>query len=509
MSSIFNRRYKDAKERRSVIEKVDTVLNGDAFQYYKEKFFNANSVSSNEESVRQLFTDFKKLSQVLDNFKSFCPLLEPQNIPDSNPNREVKSDLVKLALKTLGWKKLNEDIYDLLETEGDVFFYIYFDPKDVEYRGRKYRVPKLSLLSSKDVINIVKDDANNTVAYVYEQNSKKEYIDYADGTVKTDDGGKATYIFKKGEAIRYIDSKKEDGMLSIDEDGRLIVTSRTNSKSYAEMIPIIHISGNKRQDEKFSVIPAQDYVEVCLHLMQIESDIRATNRQSGFPTVTLLDCQYVDGDGRIGGVRVAETTISERLSEEGIVNIKGQVIQHTPATNESFFKEEDRVTDSLYNLVGVTNPTLMQRVGSSDSSKVIQQVNARMERKVEKYIDNIIEAFTIYFKILFLENNLYDSEDETFSFQKPRSILKNSAYDDMLIDTMGLNSGIYTLREILQRSKTKEEIDEHMTQINKEVIGKYDVSVQDNNSENSNNDSENDNINGENVQETKGGDDIE
>ena len=503
MSSIFNRRYKNAKDRKSVIEKVDNVLNGDAFEHYKQKFYNANSDTANDEVMRQLFTDFKKLSQVLDNFKSFCPLLDPQSVADSNPNRDKKTDLVKLALKTIGWKKLNEDIYDLLETQGDVFFYIYFDPVDVEYRGDKYRIPKLSLLTSKDVTNIIKDDANNTVAYIYEQESEREYVDYADGTVKTEKTGKATYIFKKGEAIRYVDSKKEDGMLSVDDEGKLIVSNIANSKSYAELIPVIHISGNKRQDEKFSVIPAQDYVEVCLHLMQIESDIRATNRQSGFPIVTLLDCKYVEGDGRIGGVRVAETTLSEKLDEAGIVNIKGQVIQHTPATNESFFKEEDRVTDSLYNLVGVTNPTLMQRVGSSDSSKVIQQVNARMERKVEKYIDNIIEAFTTYFKILFLENNLYDSEDETFSFQKPRSILKQSAYDDMLIDTMGLNSGIYTLREILQRSKTKEEIDEHLSQVNKEVIGKYDVTI-----ENSDNKNEiNDNNDSEKIQNLKEEDD--
>lgn len=484
MSCIFNRRYKSNNERKKVIEKIDAVLNGNAFDYYKEKFYNPNSSSSDEDVMKRLFTDYKLLNQVLENFKSFCPTLKPKSLSESNKKTllEKKKKLVDLALKTISWEKLNSEIYDILETNGDCFFYIYFDDleksKNIfinKNKKNKYRIPKISLLKSKNMIDILKDDSNETIAYVYEEEIVKDKIDYETGSLSTSNLGKAKYIFKKGEVFRYIQGKKESGSLSLDSKGVLNIKKIENTESYKDIIPIIHIPSNKRQDEKFSSIPAQDYVELCLQLMQIQSDIRATNRQLGFPRITLLDCKYVEGDGRIGGVKRAVST----SEENEFIDKQGQIIQHSSATNESFFEEEDRVTDYLYNLVGVTNPTLMNRVGSSDSSKVMQQVNARMEKKIERYVNNIIDAFSVYFKILFLENNVYNECDENFSFEKPRSMIKNSAYDDLLLDQVGLNIGKYTLKDLLKKQGLSEqEIEEHFKELNKENInGNNDITV--------------------------------
>lgn len=477
MSCIYNRRYKDHKQRKEVIEKVNAVLNQDAYPYYKEKFYNPSNSNADEDTMKRLFTDYKLLSQVLENFKSFCPTLQPQSISESNKvkMRDKKKRLVDLALKTISWNKLNSEIYDILETNGDAFFYIYFDEEEIKSKKDKFKIPKVSLLKSKNMVDILKDDSNETLAYIYEEDIKEDEIDYDSGNITSKDLGKARYIFKKGEVFRYLQGKKESGNLSVDSEGILKIKKIENTESYKDIIPIIHIASNKRQDEKFSSIPAQDYVELCLQLMQIQSDIRATNRQLGFPRITLLDCKYVEGDGRIGGVKRA-VSVAE---ENEFLDKQGQVIQHASATNESFFQEEDRVTDYLYNLVGVTNPTLMKRVGSSDSSKVMQQVNARMEKKIERYIDNIIDAFMVYFKILFLENGVYNEYDENFSFEKPRSIIKNSAYDDLLLDQVGLNIGKYTLKDLLKKlGKTDEEIEEHFKQLNKEVInGKNDITV--------------------------------
>lgn len=477
MSSIFNRRYKDYSERKKVIDKVETVLNGDAYEYYKQKFYNPNSSKSDDEVMKRLFTDYKLLNQVLENFKSFCPTLKPQSISESNKKniKDKKKRLVDTAIKTISWDKINSEIYDILEVNGDCFFYIYFDDTEVISKKDKFRIPKISLLISKNMVDILKDDSNETLAYIYEDNIVQNEIDYETGNITKNDLGTAKYIFKKGEVFRYIQGKKESGNLSVDEQGVLKIKKIENSESYKDIIPIIHIPSNKRQDEKFSAVPAQDYVELCLQLMQIQSDIRATNRQLGFPRITLLDCKYVEGDGRIGGVKRA-VSVSE---ENEYMDKQGQVIQHSSATNESFFEEEDRVTDYLYNLVGVTNPTLMKRVGSSDSSKVMQQVNARMEKKIERYIDNIIQAFSVYFKILFLENNVYNEYDENFSFEKPRSIIKNSPYDDLLLDQLGINIGKYTIQDLLKKQgKTDEEIKKHFEQLNKEMVnGKNDITV--------------------------------
>lgn len=475
--TIYNRRYKNSQERKQVIEKVEAVLNQDAFPYYKEKFYNPNNSNGNEDVMRKLFTDYKLLNQVLENFKSFCPTLKPTIITKGKNKKtiEKKQRLVETALNSIVWNKLNSEIYDMLETNGDVFFYIYFDNKLIEDKKDKFKIPKISLLTSSNMIDILKDDTNEVTAYIYQEDIVRDVIDYTNGEITNENLGNATYVFQKGEVLRYLEDKKEKGNLSVDEKGILKIKKVPNSDSYKDLIPIIHIPSNKRQNEKFSVIPAQDYVELCLQLMQIQSDIRATNRQLGFPRITLLDCKYVEGDGRIGGVKRAIST----NEENDYLDKQGQIVQHASATNESFFTEEDRVTDYLYNLVGVTNPTLMKRVGSSDSSKVLQQVNARMEKKIERYIDNIIEAFKVYFKILFIENGVYTEDDNGYSFEKPRSIIKNSVYDEFLIDQLGLNNGTYTVEDILKKyGKSNDEIEEHFKQINKEMVnGKNDISV--------------------------------
>ena len=351
MSCIYNRRYKNHSERKKVIDKIDAVLNQDAFSYYKEKFYNPSSESADEDTMRRLFTDYKLLNQVLENFKSFCPTLMPQAISESNKKtiKDKKKRLVDLALKTISWNKLNSEIYDILETNGDAFFYIYFDEEEIVSNKDKFKIPKVSLLSSKNMEDILKDDSNETLAYIYVENIKKSIINYDTGDIDEDDLGEAKYIFKKGEVFRYLQGVKESGNLSVDSEGILKIKRIDNAESYKDIIPIIHVASNKRQDEKFSCIPAQDYVELCLQLMQIQSDIRATNRQLGFPRITLLDCKYVEGDGRIGGVKRA-ISVAE---ENEFLDKQGQVIQHASATNESFFQEEDRVTDYLYNLVGV------------------------------------------------------------------------------------------------------------------------------------------------------------
>lgn len=429
-----------------------------------------------DESMRKLLTDRKTLNQVLDYFISFCPILKPRVTEGSKKNKNKKDRLIKKAMDKIKWNQLNSQIYDILETEGDCFFYIYFD-EDKDNDGDI--IPNISLLEGRYMKNIIMNEANNTPkTYIYEEDVIKEVVNYFTGSVDTVSSGKATYIFEKGivTRINYSGSPRiEKGQL-VDENNSVKVKQIDNKDSYKDIIPIIHISSDRRKNEKFSVIPAEDYIDVCLYLMQVQSDIRATNRQMGFPRISLVDCNYVEGDGRIGGVRVAKSLKEDDDTESR----KGQVIQHASATNESMFTEEDRILDDLYNLVGVTNPTLMNRVGSSDSSKVMQQVNARMETKITRYVDSIIEGFKKYFMVLFKENEVYDKKyDLNFSFEKPRSIIRNSKYDDLLLDNLELQTGQSTIKDLLIRNgKTLDQVDEHFKQINKEALnGTDDISV--------------------------------
>lgn len=469
----LNRRYNSYEDRNKVIEKIREIRYKDAFKYYKQKFYIPSETPLvSDDVMKKLFTDFKFLDQVINTFVSYCPTLEiptPEYTSKKNKKRnDTKLELLKEAISQIKWDELNTQIYDSLESEGDAFFYIYFEKqKD----GDRFRIPKLRYLDSDKMRNIITDSTNSPLAYIYVDKEFDEIIDYSTGKVTKSNETEVTYIFEKGRVHKIERQSKTEGVaLERNEEGKIEVSKTIdNLDFYKNIIPIIHIHSKKRQDEKFSIIPAEDYVEVCLQLSQIQSDIRATNRQLGFPRVTLLDCTYVEGDGRIGGVKVAKTM--DDTSDDFGTKLQGKVIQHTSATNESFFKEEENVIDYLYNLVCITNPTLMNKVGSSDSSKVLQQVNARMEKKIELYINNIIQAFKPYFRILLLANKLYDEKtDADMSFKKPKSIIRNSVYDEALIDQLDLNNGLETIQSKLRdKGKSSEAIQNHMEELNEEI----------------------------------------
>lgn len=464
---------------------------GEAFNQYKEKFYLAEGTMP-EEKIKKLFIDYKLLNKVISLFTSYCPdltaVVGDAIIDDKTgakkskaikTRRDQKVSLVREALTAIGWKSLNQQIYDILESEGDAFFYIYFDEQS---KNSKVKIPKLKLLPSKNMKSILLDESSKPKAYIYKDKLYDEEIDYTKGEVKETNEREYILVFEKGQVHMIDNNKTSKGSgLELDGKGKVVVTKSTKNKdSYADMIPIIHVPAKKTQDEKFSIIPAEDYVDLCLQISQIHSDIRAINRNLGFPRTVLLDCEFIAGDGQIGGVRIAQTTKAQ--GDDSLDSPKqGQIIDlQLKNGQDSNFTELQVAIDNLYDTVGITNPSLMMRVGSSDSSKVMQQVNIRMEQKIEGYVDSIIQAFIPYFKVLLTENNLYDEETDTgFSFTKPKSLIKNSAYDELLISQLALNNGEATLESLLrQKGMTDSAIAKHMEEINEEIRnGTDDISV--------------------------------
>lgn len=472
----LNSRYATPEERKKDIKKISDIRNGkNTFKYYLTKsYIPEGSMDISDASKEKLFTDYRLLNKVIELFVSFCPDLT-FSVPYEQKSKKKnfkKMDLIKTALNEINWSEMNHNIYDELESKGDVFFYIYFDEVA---RNDKFVIPKLKMLKSENMVNIVFDSANKPLAYIYKEDVYEEKIDYLQGTVTAENKKQAVFVFEKGKVSRAIQGENTDsGMMVQDKDGKMVIKTIKNKDSYKEFIPIIHIPSKKKQDERFSLIPASDYVDLCLQIAQIHSDIRQINRQMGYPRTVLLDCIFTEGDGRIGGVRVAKS-INEDSDKQG------QVIDlQLKNGQDSTFKELENAIDNLYDTVGVTNPTLMLKVGSSDSSKVYQQANNRMEQKISLYVTNIIEAFKIYFKILFLENDVYDAKhDIGYSFKKPESMIKTSEYDNLLNLQLKLNTGISTLQEVLRdKGKTSDEIKEHIKELNEELLNvKNDISI--------------------------------
>lgn len=478
---MLNRKYKNISDREKVIKKIRDIMYGDAFQYYKEKFYlQTGSDTMNDEQKRKLYDNSQMLSKVINIFTSFCPDLALEEIKGKNSKK--KRELLNQCLNVINWDTIIKEIYVGMETEGDVFYYIYFDKEEKNKPNKAFNIPKIKRLDALKVKNILLNEDGTSRAYFYKDTVCTEEINYSTGEITESDEKEVTYIFEKGICHRIIDSTSSKGTLVSDKQGNMVISGGKNSiynmEGLDEYIPLIHIHSDKQQGEKFSVIPADFYAPICLKIDQIDSDIRAINRNMGFPRTILLDCIFTEGDGRIGGVRIARSTTSADDVEN---NYQGKIIDMQIKNGlDSSFEERRIVVDNLYDIVGITNPSLMQRVGSSDSSKMYNQVNKRMEQKISKYINNIISAFKVYFKFALIANKLYDEKNDfDLSFKKPESIINTSVYDDLLIKQLKLNTGLSTIRSLLkEQGYTDEQIDEHYKQLNTEIMnGKQDISV--------------------------------
>lgn len=461
-----------------MINKISDIRNGHSFKHYLEKFSIPHTPQMiPTKTLEKMFVDHKILSKIIELFISFCPELQPAITRGANSSK--KTELIKETLSSIQWSKLSSEIYDIMESEGDAFFYIYFDENKNKKTGKNKKIiPRLKLLNSKNMEHIILDDVNQPKAYIYKHKIYDTEIDYNTGQVHKRNEREETLIFEKGQCHSIVNGISSSGTLVLDSENNIKMEKNTikNDDILKDSISIIHICSDKKQNEKFSVIPAEEYVDLCLWIDQINSDIRTIDRNLGYPQHILLDCTFVEGDGQIGGVRVAKTI---KDPDEIDSSRQGKVID-LQITNglDTMFKEYELAIDNLYDKVGITNPTLMKRVSSSDSSKMYNQVNMRMEQKIEKYIDNIIEGFKPFFRILFTINGLYKEQyDYGYSFAKPKSIIKNSAYDDLLIKQLELNTGYKTLYDLLkEKGYTEQDIDNHFNNINKELRnGKQDL----------------------------------
>lgn len=436
-----------------------------------------------EERMRKLYVNHRVLNMLIELFTSFCPDLTLPSTKGKSASKKI--ELLKATLIDIKWSDLNSQIYDLMEAKGDVFYYIYFDKSKTKSKGKKeFMIPRIRALEAENMKYIILNEFNEATAYIYKHKIYDEIINYQTGEVTKENEREETLIFEKGKCHRVINRIDEEGNLVKDEEGKLIVEKKTinNDDSFKDLIPLIHIASKKRQDEKFSVIPAEDYIQQCLIIDQIHSDIRAINRNLGFPKHMLLDCKIVRGDGQIGGFIELESV--KPAEDTGETQPQGKVIDSQIRNAlDSVNIELNHTIDMVYDIVGITNPTLMKRVSSSDSSKMYNQVNMRMEQKIEGYIDNIIEGFKPFFQIVLAMNGLYnEKEDYGYSFAKPQSIIKNSAYDELLIKQLELNTGVKTLYDQLKANGyTDEEITAHFKRINEEVRnGKNDLQISEN-----------------------------
>lgn len=471
----INEKYMSESQRIYKINVVRDLRNGDSFAHYLNKFYLAQNadIAINDEAKKKMYITHNNMESIVRNFVSYCPNLKEQMVRATNKTKEKKKkELIKQFKVLNDWDNLIDQIYDTMEAKGDAFLYYYFETEDS-------KIPKLKLLRSEDLLHITVDEFDNPKTYVYRETIWDEKVNLITGNIQRLNHHYTTWCFQKGLTSRSIIVETEQGEKIVDENGEVEIKeySVANRDYYKNEFSVIHIPTYKKQFERFSKIPADDYIDFCLQLDQISSDIRATNRQFSFPKQRIIDGTFVGGSGEVGGIMIAETSPDALLAD------KQAKIQDFQLQNglDSAFKEHEDVTEKLYNMAGLPSPKMLRDVGKSDSSKVFQQLNMRTEQKIEKYINNIIEAFKPVFKVLFMENGLYEDKfDYGYSWEKPENIIRRSSYDEKLNLQLDLLNGQTSMTQALRdKGYTDKEIKVIMEEITKEQNnGKNDVSKQ-------------------------------
>lgn len=467
----LNSKYETESDRICAIKTISDLRNGNSFEHYKNKWYMSDAdLTITDEQMKKLYVTFNFMDKCIKKFVSYCPNLDLKEIEGSKSKQDKKRQLLKKLMTNIGWETLNDQIYDILESKGDCFFYKYYESKEST-------IPNLKLLNSENITKILLDEFDKPQAYIYKEWKTKEILNYQTGDIFNTKQYEKIWIFEKGK-ITIIEPLFDTttGEIIVDDKGNTKLEKSTvmNSIEDTQDFAIIHIPSFKKNGEKFSIIPADDYIDKCLHLDQITSDLRATNRQLGFPKWVIIDGKFTKGgNGTIGSILYAETKPAEDNSSYS--DRQAKILDFQINNNlKSIFDEFQTVRDDLYDTVGITSPSLLKTVGSSDSSKVFQQLNSRMEQKIEMYINNIVEAFKPFFKNVLKRNGLYEEKyDVGYSFKKPVHIIKVSPYDKALYEQLIISNGTATIQSLLrERGYSEEQIDRYIKETQEELLSK-------------------------------------
>jgi len=453
----------DEAERQVEIDTIRKMRKGESFEFFKSKFVLEENLKSSDgelmvtdEELKKIYIDYNYMDSIIKKLVSYCPDLIKVYTRD-----DKKRELIKNALSEVDWLLLLNEIYDGLEESGDMFLEIFFNDEED-------KIPKLRVLDSLNMKRALLDDKNRYKQYVYKEWVENEYASIDSGKVVDNGERERIVIYEKGRKAILDPLFNKERELKKDEKNNqeYEIGIIENRDSYINNFPIIHIKGYKKQRDEFSEIPASHYIDPSLLLVSILSNIRQTNLNLGFPILAIIDGTLCAGSRRTpAGFLGIKTNID---SKDG----KQAQLQDVQIKNDlnSMFKEFTVARDDLFNKSGLITPTLLEKL-NIDSSRVMMQLNLPSENKIGLYVDNIIKAMQLWFKILLKENGMYDEEtDKNLSFMKPKFIIKSSPFEELLYDQSEVKSTKKSRKEIyIENGDSDEEIELREKEINEEL----------------------------------------
>ena len=454
-------------ERLIDMQIIQDLVSGNGFPHYKRRFIKTKTLTKSDEDLQRIYHSRSELDMVVKKLVSYCPTISTF-VPREPLDKRKKS--VKIAqkkaidkfLKKIQWTSKLNNIYSDLELKGDVFYYMYFPNKDS-------KEPMFKYLEPKSMVDIILDSDGKPSAYKYVETYVETDIS-EQGDFITKYIGEVIYIFTKGKTEVYkqtFDLNDKTGKYepSKDKYNKQIYSKKVypNRPSYIDDIPIVRIPSYLKDGEKFSNIPASKYIEHALTLDDLNSNIKFINMMLGYPVVFIVNGRMVNGEWMPGGVIYVDNK-QPNDQDGGYDGLKSEAkVQDLQISNDlaSLFKYYSDEDDALRESAGLISKTLQLKLGSSDSSRVIQQLIAPMNNKIELYVDNILEAMEMPIRVVLKENGLWEEErDNGITLYKPPFIVKVSPFDEQIFDQNEINSGAKTKTEIgLQKGQSFEEIE--------------------------------------------------
>lgn len=452
---------KSMTDRLGDIQIIDDCRNGRGFKHFYYKCLSSKNTITNEETWRKMYSSMNDMDTVIKKFISFCPNLDvfipAQATKRGNRVRaENQQKLMKKALKTIKWKVGINEVYDTLESKGDCFFYVYFNDEND-------KIPKLKYLDPSKMTDVLLDQNSQPSAYIYKDIVAKQEIDSI-GNIITNYTRPITLIFEKGRTLIIDPVYAQDSITSgwkplLNEDGTPQYGTKElkNRPSYIDEIAIVRFQSYKKFNEKFSRIPASSYIDHCLSLDIENSNIEIINKMLGFPVTYIIGGEIIDGERMPSGFIYVDK-IEE--ASNPTAPLPQVVIGQITNGLESIFKQIRRREDSLYDACGLVNKTAQEKLGNTDSARVVATYEAPKKNKIELYVDNILEGMELYTKIVLKENNLYDEEiDYGITLFKPKHLSQGSIFDEQLYDQNAIGLGSKTKEELaLQNGDSYEDI---------------------------------------------------
>lgn len=430
-SSLFNN-FEDYDYRKMVINAISNLRTGNGFELYYKRFVVGISKKQKKlggftkEDFRKFYISENYMEGVIGKFTSYMPRLTIK----SDIEKELHS-LIKKSLMDIKWEaEFYDAICDSMEAMGDVYIAIYFD-------NEKDKLPKLRLLKSENMIDIIVDENERPTAYVYEEESKilGKKINPMNGEVIHVMTARTRFVFSKGKITKYRDGANPKVI--------------PNNKCIIDEIPLIHIQADKRAGNIFSEIPAKAYIEDVLHLDKSTTTISQILGYQGFGLRHIVDGNL---DPRSRPVPGGYMSIDTK-KEVRVRGVQAKVMDFQINNQlEANFKEKEETKSALYEKAKLIAPDTEKIVGKTDSGKVFQHFRLPLQTKVRKYRDNIIDGMSLWFKALLCSNGFDGAQYEGLSFYKDIYVIETSTDEKLLNQQLEVVTQTKTVEEIKQEN---------------------------------------------------------